>query len=97
MDCRNCIYCNVDYIWCDEAQEELETALCDKGRAEFMTDNKCSLYTEYPPYKERATKCDKCSNLNACAKNGKLMETTLYLDTYRHYIPGLDGCPKGVE
>ena len=62
-----------------------------------MTDNECHRYTEYPPYKEQSTKCDKCGNLYECSKNGVLMETTLHMDNSRHYIPGMDGCTKGVE
>lgn len=96
MNCRDCIYCNVDYIWDDEAQEEFETASCDKDRDEFENDGEsCPRYTEYPPYKEQSTNCDKCYRLHECFKENRLIETTMHGDTFRHYIFGLDGCPKG--
>lgn len=38
-------------------------------------------------YVEKYTKCDKCGYFEECKEN--LIECTIGLDTYRHYIPGM--------
>jgi hypothetical protein len=98
MDCRNCIYCNTDYIWCDETQDEFENVSCDKGRDELMTGDECPIYTKCPPYKEQSTVCDRCVRLYKCISENRLLETTMSGDNYRHYIFELDDCPrKGIR
>lgn len=38
-------------------------------------------------YVEKYTKCDKCGYFEECKEN--LIECTVGLDTYRHYVPGM--------
>lgn len=87
-DCSICEYCEIYYDWDDEIGDEYPVYICQKGN-DTSLDYECSDFQKYKPqkYVEKNTKCDKCGYFEECKEN--LIECTIELDTYRHYIPGI--------
>ncbi|HWT74351.1 MAG TPA: hypothetical protein VN258_06495 [Mobilitalea sp.] len=46
------------------------------------------------PYIEEWTECDSCEQLSDCINNHAVYDITTKYDTVRHFMIGLDGCPK---
>jgi hypothetical protein len=51
--------------------------------------------TEYKPYIEHDTECDKCEFLEQCKDDGYVINCTTYYDSRQHFIRGLgSNCRK---
>lgn len=87
-DCSTCKHCEMDYVWDDEIEDEYPIYDCKK-RNNTSLGYECIDFEEDKPekYVEKYTKCDKCEHFEECKEN--LIECTIDLDTYRHYIPGM--------
>lgn len=109
VNCEKCKYCNYEYIWDDDCEDEVPLYCCKKGhnelinfdyiadkREELRHNKECPDFKEYKPkkYKEEDTECDKCDKLKECKVQGNVLNCTSKYDMRQHYIVGRCGCPK---
>ena len=102
VTCRECKWIDSDWYWDDEYDDECEVFYCSKVDRDFSSDDAdwtpCGQFKKRPkpiPYKEKDTECDLCEQKAKCLENGLLLDSTISIDTRRHYIRGLCCfCPK---
>lgn len=92
-DCSNCKYCDADYIFDEELEDEYPVYTCNKGN-DTSLDSECEDFKKYRPrkYKEKDTECDRCEFLHEC---GLPQNVTTLGDKRQHYACfDIQGCKK---
>lgn len=94
-DCSKCRFCEEEYEYDDEIQEEYLVRICTMGYGTDI-DFDCRYFEKYEPtkQKEEYTKCDKCEYLEECMKQSEVIDCTTIGDAQQHYICSAVGCIK---
>ena len=89
-DCSRCEFCEKDYYYNDELEDEFPVYYCDKGHDTDL-DFDCKDFKEYKPkpYVEKDTECDKCDFLQECKSIKNIIDCTTVNDTRSHYVGGV--------
>ena len=95
-DCSKCKFCEEDYCYDDELDEELLGYYCKKGHDTDDLDFKCKDFEEFKlkTYKEKDTECDKCEFLNECKSTGNYIDCTTVDDERSHVLCSKENCKK---
>lgn len=93
-NCENCKFYDVDYVWDDECEDEVEEESCTKDHKDELENEEieCPYFQKQKQhrYVEESTKCDQCKFRGSC----NLINTTTLYDKERHYMPALDNVCK---
>lgn len=97
-NCKNCKFYDVDYVWDDECEDEVEEEICAKNHWSELENEgiECPYFKKQKQYRyvEESTKCDHCKLKNEC----RLIDITTIYDASRHYTGALDNvCKMGVS
>ena len=94
-DCSRCKFCEKDYYYNDELEDEFPLYTCEKGNDTDL-DFECKDFEEYKPkpYVEKYTECDMCEHLSNCKERGLFIETTTTHDITRHFLCNKSKCLK---
>ena len=94
-DCSRCKFCEKDYYYNDELEDEFPLYTCEKGNDTDL-DFKCKDFEEFKPtpYVEKYTECDMCEHLSECKENGIYIDITTVNDTRKHFSCDKSKCLK---
>lgn len=85
-NCKDCEYCDEDYVFDEELEDEYLEFYCEKGN-DTSINSECNDFQKHTTkYIEKDTRCDKCKRFKYC--KDYLLEVTNWQDTKRHYING---------
>lgn len=94
INCENCKFYDVDYVWDDECEDEVEEESCTKDHWDELENEgiECPYFQKQKQYRyvEESTKCDHCEFKGDC----NLINTTTLDDATRHYMPALNNVCK---
>lgn len=85
-DCSHCKFCDEDYVYDDEIEDEYSVLYCEKGN-DTSLDDECKDFKKYKPKKhiEKDTKCDNCKYLSDCIARGNVIDCRTISDERSHY------------
>lgn len=90
-NCVNCKYYLFEDVYWNGQDEEI-IYVCEKKHNKFLEqDNiECPYFKKYKPkhYVEKFTECDNCEYVSKCEISGYVIESTIRMDNYRHFIKG---------